>query len=329
MIGGYKIVTLCGSTRFKNEFMEAQKRLTLDGCIVISVGLFGHSGDSEVWENMDEGTLTRTKEMLDDMHKRKIDMADEIYVINVGGYIGDSTRSEIASAKAAGKGVRYLEPAGEEGSESFLPVLSVAQMRAADAYTIAKGTPSKELMRRAAQGVFDAYNGWEGRRTLVICGSGNNGGDGYALAEILAAKGFAADVLHVSEKLSEDGAYYCARCEAAGVRMLTPADPVDLADYDILVDCMLGTGFSGVPREPVAGVIRRVNEARAAGSYVISVDINSGMNGDTGEAELAVASDLTVSIGYPKTGFYSGRAGELIGRLVNVDIGIELPEDQV
>ncbi len=109
MIGPYKIITLCGSTRFKDEFMEANKRLTLEGNIVISVGLFGHAGDSEVWENMDEGTLTRTKEMLDDMHKRKIDLADEIYVINVGGYIGDSTRSEIAYAKAAGKGVRYLE----------------------------------------------------------------------------------------------------------------------------------------------------------------------------------------------------------------------------
>ncbi len=109
MVGGYKVITLCGSTRFKNAFMDAQKRLTLEGNIVISVGLFGHSGDSEVWENMDEGTLTKTKQMLDDMHKRKIDMADEIYVINVGGYIGDSTRSEIAYAKAAGKPVRYLE----------------------------------------------------------------------------------------------------------------------------------------------------------------------------------------------------------------------------
>ena len=102
MVGKYKVVTLCGSTRFKNEFMEAQKRLTLEGCIVISVGLFGHSGDSEVWS---EGT----KEMLDDMHKRKIDMADEIFVINVGGYIGSSTRSEIEYALAHGKGVRYLE----------------------------------------------------------------------------------------------------------------------------------------------------------------------------------------------------------------------------
>ena len=109
MVGNYKVITLCGSTRFRDEFMEAQKRLTLEGNIVISVGLFGHSGDNEVWENMDEGTLTKTKEMLDDMHKRKIDMADEIYVINVGGYIGESTKSEIEYATATGKTVRYLE----------------------------------------------------------------------------------------------------------------------------------------------------------------------------------------------------------------------------
>jgi len=108
MVGKYKVITLCGSTRFKNEFMDVQKRLTLEGNIVISVGLFGHSGDNEVWENMDEGTLTKTKEMLDDMHKRKIDMADEIFVINVDGYIGESTRSEIEYAKRTGKPVNYL-----------------------------------------------------------------------------------------------------------------------------------------------------------------------------------------------------------------------------
>jgi hypothetical protein len=103
MVGKYKVITLCGSTRFKEEFMETQKRLSLAGNIVISVGLFGHSGDNEVW---DDGV----KEMLDDMHKRKIDMADEIFVINVGGYIGSSTRSEIEYAKATGKSVEYLEP---------------------------------------------------------------------------------------------------------------------------------------------------------------------------------------------------------------------------
>ena len=87
----YKIITLCGSTKFKDEFIAEQKRLTLEGNIVISVGLFGHSGDEEVWTKV-------TKVMLDDMHKRKIDLADEIFVINVGGYIGSSTRSEIEYA---------------------------------------------------------------------------------------------------------------------------------------------------------------------------------------------------------------------------------------
>jgi hypothetical protein len=102
MVGNYRVVTLCGSTRFKDAFIEAQKRLTLEGIIVISVGLFGHSGDNEVWKE-------DTKEMLDDMHLRKIDMADEIYVINVGGYIGSSTRNEIEYAKRTGKAVRFLE----------------------------------------------------------------------------------------------------------------------------------------------------------------------------------------------------------------------------
>ena len=111
MVGGYKVVTLCGSTRFKEAFLETQKKLTLEGNIVISVGLFGHAGDSEVW-------LPGTKEMLDDMHKRKIDMADEIFVINVGGYVGTSTRSEIEYAKETNKPVRYLEETNNPSREN-------------------------------------------------------------------------------------------------------------------------------------------------------------------------------------------------------------------
>lgn len=99
---GYPVVTLCGSTRFREDFLRVQKELTLQGNIVISVGLFGHSGDTEVFDN-------ETKTMLDDMHKRKIDMADAIFVINKNGYVGESTRSEIAYAEALGKPVRYME----------------------------------------------------------------------------------------------------------------------------------------------------------------------------------------------------------------------------
>ena len=109
MCGNYKVVTLCGSTRFKDEFMNVQRDLTLKGYIVISVGFFGHSKDVDIWDSMDEETKVKTKIMLDDIHKRKIDMADEIFVINVGGYIGESTRSEIEYANKTGKIVKYLE----------------------------------------------------------------------------------------------------------------------------------------------------------------------------------------------------------------------------
>ena len=103
MVGKYKVITLCGSTKFKDEFMAEQKRLSLEGNIVISVGAFGHSGDNEVFTD-------NVKEMLDDMHKRKIDMADEIFVINKNGYIGSSTKSEIEYATKYNKKVNYLEP---------------------------------------------------------------------------------------------------------------------------------------------------------------------------------------------------------------------------
>lgn len=102
MTGRHKVITLCGSTRFKDASMGAQKRLTLEGNIDISAGLIGHSDNDEVWTD-------DTKEMLDDMHKRKIEMVDEIFVINVGGYIGPSTRSEIEYAMATGKKIGYLE----------------------------------------------------------------------------------------------------------------------------------------------------------------------------------------------------------------------------
>ncbi len=104
-INKYKVVTLCGSTRFEKEFRETQKRLTLQGYIVISVGVF----KSDLADIANQKDIEKIKLMLDDMHKRKIDMADEIYVINVGGYIGESTRSEIEYAKSVGKSVEYLE----------------------------------------------------------------------------------------------------------------------------------------------------------------------------------------------------------------------------
>lgn len=101
------VVTLCGSTRFKDEFVSEQRRLSLEGYIVISVGLFGHSGDLTPGETVIGHPV---KDRLDELHKRKIDMSDSIHVINVGGYVGESTRSEIEYATTHGKRVTYMEP---------------------------------------------------------------------------------------------------------------------------------------------------------------------------------------------------------------------------
>ena len=100
MVGKYKVITLCGSTKFKEDFERVNRELTLQGNIVISVCCFGHSGD--IFSPQD-------KIMLDEIHKRKIDMADEIFVINKGKYIGASTRSEIEYAILHDKPVRYME----------------------------------------------------------------------------------------------------------------------------------------------------------------------------------------------------------------------------
>ena len=98
-----EIVTLCGSTKFRDEINAENARLTLNGKLVISLGLFGHSGDLPP-EQCAGGEV---KIGLDELHKRKIDLADSVHVVDVNGYIGDSTRSEIKYAKRAGKTVTY------------------------------------------------------------------------------------------------------------------------------------------------------------------------------------------------------------------------------
>ena len=96
----YHIITLCGSIKFKEEFMKVQEELTLKGNIVFTPNFFN---------NLKDEINMETKKMLDEMHRQKIDMSDEIYVINLGGYIGESTKSEIEYAKAKGKKISYLE----------------------------------------------------------------------------------------------------------------------------------------------------------------------------------------------------------------------------
>lgn len=201
--------------------------------------------------------------------------------------------------------------------------INVENMRLSDAATIAAGIPGKVLMYRAAKGIFQAVN-WFGR-VAILAGSGNNGGDGFALACILQEHGFPCQVFTVSDKRSEDSAYYEDMARNADIPIRSFSDGC-LEGFDILVDCLLGTGFQGTARGLCRSAIEQINHS---GAFVVSVDINSGMNGDTGEAELAVVSDLTVTIGYVKTGLISQSAGTYIKRLVCADIGIDLVEEGI
>ena len=195
-------------------------------------------------------------------------------------------------------------------------------MRLSDAYTIAHFVPGRELMHRAAMGVFKAVR-WQGS-TAIVAGSGNNGGDGFALACILKEHGFACTVFTLSQRLSADSAYFASKAEASKIPIL-PFEPGCLDNFSIVVDCLLGTGFSGALRDNYREAIQAIN---ASSAYTVSVDINSGMNGDTGEGELAVHSDLTVAIGYVKQGLVAEHAGKYIKRLACADIGIVLLREE-
>lgn len=103
-----KIVCLCGSTRFHKQFVEHNYLETMAGNIVLSVGFYPHAVNEVHGEGV--GITPEQKEALDELHKRKIDLADEVLVLNVGGYIGSSTRGEVLYAHERGKPVRWLEP---------------------------------------------------------------------------------------------------------------------------------------------------------------------------------------------------------------------------
>lgn len=203
------------------------------------------------------------------------------------------------------------------------PVVSVDNMRQSDSKTIADGVSSAELMRRAAQGIFEAAQ-FVGK-IAIVCGSGNNGGDGYALACILLEHGFTPTIFRVSEKFSKDGMFYYHTAMSRGAEEGNINAPSPLTGFDIVVDCLLGTGFSG----EVSGTYRHaIEEINACSAFVISADINSGLNGDTGVAEIAVNSDLTVSIGALKTGMFLNDAPYYIDKLRNTDIGIALGKEE-
>lgn len=201
--------------------------------------------------------------------------------------------------------------------------VSVETMRISDKYTIDNLVPSKELMYRAGKGLFEAFDGWKSP-VLIACGKGNNAGDGYVVAGLLLDRGIDVSLALVADKFSEDGRYYYDKVKDRVTETFIYEEGQDLSGYAVIVDCILGTGFSGEVRGASKSMIEAINAAGAAGTYVISCDINSGLNGDTGLGSIYVKSDLTVSIGEFKLGHFRGLAEEAMKAKVNVDIGIEI-----
>ena len=209
-------------------------------------------------------------------------------------------------------------------------VLSVKEMRDADAYTIKNFVDSKELMYRAGEAIFYVGNWNIGDKVLIAAGSGNNAGDGYVVADLLNIEGIEVEILLIKDKFSEDGKYYFNRCLQKDIKYTVLDENADyntlrgkFDSYDYVLDCIYGTGFTGEVREPVYSLIKALNDSKAS---IVSADINSGMNGDTGESNICVDSDITVSIGFLKKGLVSEEGKKHIGKLVNMDIGIIIEE---
>lgn len=188
-------------------------------------------------------------------------------------------------------------------------ILSVENMRNSDAATIAGGVAQSELMRRAGRAIYESVD-WKSP-VAIICGKGNNGGDGYELAK----------------HFDKDGTQYRI-FDVFGADEYIP----DFSGYATIVDCIFGTGFKGEVTGYAADMISAIN---ASGAYVVSADINSGLNGDNGlygsgdahDADTVnsqcVISDLTVSIGSWQPGHFLGSAKDVMKKKVNCDIGIK------
>ena len=197
-------------------------------------------------------------------------------------------------------------------------ILTVAEMRRSDAAAIAAGTPGKELMRRAGEGIFRAAGEWP-PPAAVVCGTGNNAGDGYVLALKMREAGIPCEILLQEERFTPDGKYWFDRCREAGVPARMWGEVSSLSEYGSVADCIFGTGFHGAAAGEAARMISLMNES---GARIVSADINSGLNGDSGMAETAVRSDLTVSVGSWKPGHFLNMAKDLMRNKVNIDIGI-------
>lgn len=202
-------------------------------------------------------------------------------------------------------------------------VTSAAEAAALDAATIAAGTPSRLLMRRAGEAAAVELVRLLGDRASggarVLAGGGNNGGDGWVMAAELARRGIPVELIEIAAARTEDAK--AERADALPV-LAAASRPGEGA---AIVDALLGTGSSGVPHGAIGAAATAITKSRAAGAYVVSLDLPSGLDATTGASAGAVEADATLTFGSFKRGHLISRAN--CGRIVALDIGLRPPAD--
>lgn len=197
-------------------------------------------------------------------------------------------------------------------------ILSVENMKKSDARLIEMGVPSKFLMQTAGEAICS--NAALKHPVAIVCGSGNNAGDGYAAAAYLKDIGEDPTVFILSDKFSEDGKFFYDKCKEKNVKIEYLDEKTDLSVFNTVIDCLLGTGFHGEPDKDISLAIDKIN---SSGAFVVSADINSGLSGNSGMTKKCVISDITVSIGSFKPGHFLNMAKDVMRSKVNAGIGIK------
>ena len=204
-------------------------------------------------------------------------------------------------------------------------ILTAEEMRKCDHYTIEHfGVPAVVLMERAALKCVNAIiqEGYSLDRVLVVCGSGNNGGDGFAIARIFHERGVKVDVL-LAGSLSQMSAETRGNYESCVKYGIPIRSAVKDDEYTLIVDAVFGIGINRVLERPTAEFIEGINSFRNNGARIVSVDIPSGVNASSGEIMgAAIRADMTVTFGYYKKGLMLYPGAEYAGKLMLVNIGI-------
>lgn len=209
-------------------------------------------------------------------------------------------------------------------------VVSAGQMKECDSYMIQSvGVPSLVLMERAADACVNetirrCRTLKKNSRILCVCGSGNNGGDGFAVARILFVKGYVPEVWLIGnpDHMTEETRKQCEICEKLKIKIFTD-EPGDLKSYAVIFDAIFGIGLSREIKGRYRTAVGAVNEAHHAGSFITAVDIPSGIAADTGEVMgCAVEADLTVTMQFLKPGLLLPPGTQFAGEVVDAEIGI-------